>query len=109
MAFEPTELLEGKARVVHEVRHTLSELFTESGMMTVLYYLETDYDTRLADSWEDPSKFRRNFVVFLGEFGGNLILRRIEQRLAGFGLSIDGISDAPDHKEDGPETGSFYR
>jgi len=108
MAFEPTELLEGKARVVHEVTRTLNELFTESGLRTVLYYLETDYDTTLADSWEDPSKFRRNFVVFLGDFGGNLILQRIEMRLARHGLSIWGDLEFTDRQAESQEPSPLH-
>jgi hypothetical protein len=93
MSFESTELLDGRMRVVEEVMLTLTELFTEAGLKAMLFYLSTDYDTGLSDLRENPSKFKANFLVFLGDFGGNLILRRIEQRLARAGLRLSPAED----------------
>ena len=64
-----------------EIKEVLGEMFTESGMETVLYYLQINHKTTLRDSWENPSKFQKSLMVFLGEFGGTLIMRRIVRRV----------------------------
>ncbi len=63
------------------IKEVLGEMFTESGMETVLYYLQINHKTTLRDSWENPSKFQKALMVFLGEFGGTLLMRRIVRRV----------------------------
>jgi hypothetical protein len=110
MSFEPAELVEHRARVIREVGSVLAELFSETGMRTVLYYLSTDFDTGLEDAWENPLKFRTNVTIFLGDFGGNLIMSRIEHRLVKIGMNPGrrGMPESP-RNDDGRETSQPYR
>jgi hypothetical protein len=64
-----------------EITGVLREIFTESGVETVLYYLQINHNTTLKDGWENPSKFQKSLMIFLGEFGGTLLIRRITRRV----------------------------
>jgi len=89
MSFAPRNTTDPKSEIVREVRGVLEEMFTETGMETILYYLKIDYGTDLNSAWKDPIKFQESILEFLGDFGGKLILRRMVGRV--FRLSLQSM------------------
>ena len=77
-----------RSEITKEVMGVLEEMFSDTGMETILYYLKVDYNTSCSDAWEDPSKFQDSLVEFLGDFGGKLLLRRMITRISSLGPAI---------------------
>lgn len=97
------EELDIKARTARETRSILGEIFTESGVQTVLFYLARDYDTTVDDAWKAPDKFSSSLQVFLGDFGGLLVARRISERLSKLGIGPkDEVSEDGTYFPKGP-------
>jgi hypothetical protein len=71
---------EAKA-IIEAAEDVLDEMFTETGKETVIYYLQINHSLKLTDIYDRPARFQEVLVKFLGEFGGELILRRVIQRL----------------------------
>jgi hypothetical protein len=69
------------AAIVAAAEDVLDEMFTETGKESVLYYLRINHGTKLTDIYSDPARFQKDISSFLGEFGSELLLRRMIQRL----------------------------
>lgn len=71
--------------ITREVREVLEEMFTQTGMETVVYYLKINYDVTLSDASDNPKEFQDALAAFLGDFGSKLLLKRIVNRLMRLG------------------------
>ncbi len=85
MAFNSVREKDFRSVISGETKAVLREMFTETGMETVAYYLSLNYGVSLDDSWRNPSRFQDSLVLFLGDFGGKIILRRLIARICAAG------------------------
>ncbi len=85
MAFNSGGEKDFRSMISRETKAVLREMFTETGMETVAYYLSLNYGVTLDDSWRSPSRFQDSLVLFLGDFGGKIILRRLILRISAIG------------------------
>ena len=69
------------------------EMFTETGMETIAYYLKIGYNVTWKDAAENPRLFQEALFEFLGDFGGKLLLRRIVNRLQRAGGRVYQMPD----------------
>jgi len=97
MTFNPVNERELRTTISGETRAVLREVFTESGMEAVTYYLNVNYGVTMDDAWKNPSRFQEALVLFLGDFGGKILMRRITQRILAIGRSSRPLSgEVPD-------------
>ena len=73
--------LDPQTALVEDVRAVFEEMFTETGMETIAYYLKIGYNVTWNDAAKNPGRFQESLFDFLGDFGGKLLMRRIVSRL----------------------------
>lgn len=59
--------------LIRVLEDSLSEIFTDSGKKTVLFYLKHKYGVTPEDVVDNPTKFKEAMVELLGDMGSSIV------------------------------------
>lgn len=77
----PSSAVEEERRILGAADKSLSEIFAETGKLTVLYYLKTRYGLTLADLLDRPEDIRVALGDFLGAMGSEIVWQIMATRI----------------------------
>jgi len=83
---EPSQTVNGE--LISRLDGALTQVFSEQGKQTVLYYMTNRFDLSLEQASRDPAKLERALTSMLGEIGWMVVKRAILEALWGRNIAM---------------------